>query len=269
MPSQYIIQPLKKALDVLKCIGQTPEPLSLKDIGLRLNIPKTTALRYLRTFEMAQMVVHDSQRNLYRIDTRIFSLINLSSCLQQLRETCSPHLDALQKQCNETTNLGVLEGSDIVYLEIVGAKQLGRSWARVGGRHPVHTTALGKAILAFMPIEARNAALPHVLRRRTARSTTERASLLAELDKINAQGFSEDNSENENEANCIGAPVFDSSGAVVAAFSISARSTRVSESWRGKYIPHLISATRAASRDLGYYKPKNQNGRQRAIFLGS
>jgi IclR family KDG regulon transcriptional repressor len=250
--SKYIVQPLRKALDVLKCIGQHAEPMSLKEISVRLGLPKTTVLRYLRTFEASHFVAHDRERDVYRIDTRIISLINLGTALQQLREACLPHLRSLQERCTETVNLGVLEGSDIVYLEIVASTQLVRTQARVGGRHPVHTTALGKAILAFLPPEARAAALPRVLRRRTEKSTVERVDLVAELDRISAQGFSEDNNENENGAICLGAPVFDSTGTVVGAFSISAPSFRTSADRKAVWIPQLLACTRAASRDLGY-----------------
>lgn len=261
--SKYIVHPLRKALEVLKCIGQHAEPMSLKEISIRVGLPKTTVLRYLRTFEAAHFVTHDAERDLYRIDTRIISLINLGTALQQLREACLPHLRSLQQRCNETVNLGVLEGSDIVYLEIVASTQFVRTQARVGGRHPVHTTALGKAILAFLPPEARVAALPRVLRRRTEKSTVERADLLAELDRICTQGFSEDNSENENGAMCIGAPVFDFTGSVVSAFSISAPSFRTSVEWKALWVPQLIAATRAASRDLGF-PPSTRKARAHA-----
>lgn len=249
---KYIVHPLRKALDVLKCIGQHAESMSLKEISVRVGLPKTTVLRYLRTFESAHFVAHDTERDLYRIDTRIISLINVGTALQQLREACLPHLRSLQDRCNETVNLGVLEGSDIVYLEIIASTQLVRTQARVGGRHPVHTTALGKAILAFLPPEARAAALPRVLRRRTEKSTVERGDLVADLNRICAQGFSEDNNENENGAMCIGAPVFDSTGTVVAAFSISAPSFRISAERKALWIPHLLASTRAASNDLGF-----------------
>jgi|GEM_PF-2388954 len=85
--SRYIVKPLLKAIEVLKCVGQLPEPLSLKDIALRVGMPRTSVFRDLRTFEAAGMIVHDKTRDLYRIDTRIIGMIMNDSEISQ--QACS------------------------------------------------------------------------------------------------------------------------------------------------------------------------------------
>ncbi|MEJ1960884.1 MAG: IclR family transcriptional regulator [Gammaproteobacteria bacterium] len=250
--SRYIVQPLLKAIEVLKCVGQQPEPLSLKDIALLVGLPKTSVFRYLRTFEAAGMIVHDKTRDLYRIDTRIIGMINLGSEMERLRMICLPHMQSLCQLSGETVNLGVMEGSDIVYLEIIESPQAGKMQARVGRRHPIHTTSIGKAMLAKMPTEARTAALPRVLRQRTRRSILERQNLFVELEKIGRLGFAEDNSENEDGAICLGAPVFDASGSVIAGLSISALAASVSRDWKQEMTAHVISEAALISTQLGF-----------------
>lgn len=250
--SGYIVKPLLKAIEVLKCVGQLPEPLSLKEIALRVGLPKTSVFRYLRTFEAAGMIVHDRARDLYRIDTRIIGMINLGSEMERLRKVCLPHMQTLCRLCGETVNLGVLECSEIVYLEIIQAPQAAKLQARVGGRHPIHTTSIGKVMLANMPAEARTAALPRVLRQRTRRSILERQNLFVELDKIHRLGYAEDDSENEDGALCLGAPIFDASGSVIAGMSISAPTARISKDWKREMTSHVIAEAQSISNELGF-----------------
>ncbi|MBC7812936.1 MAG: IclR family transcriptional regulator, partial [Burkholderiales bacterium] len=172
--------------------------------------------------------------------------------VERLRAICLPHMHTLQQDSGETVNLAVMEGSDIVYLEIVDSGNLTQNHARVGGRHPAHTTALGKAMLAYLPDEARQAALPRVLRSRTRQSILERQLLLEELEQTMARGFAEDECENVDGAICLGAPVANASGAVVAAISISAVSARARDTWKTTILPKLIERTQAVSVELGF-----------------
>src|SRR5689334_20012896 len=118
-PPGYIVKPLQKAIEVLKCVGQNPEPMALKEIAARVRLPKTTVLRYLRTFEAAGMIVHELPRDVYRIDIRLLGMIDLGSEVERLRRICLPHMSKLQRVSGETVSLGVIEGADIVYLEII------------------------------------------------------------------------------------------------------------------------------------------------------
>lgn len=247
----YVVKPVFKALEVLKCVGQHCEPMSLKDISLRVAMPKTSVMRYLRTFEMAGMIVHDAIRNLYRIDTRLMGMVSLASEVERLRAICLPHMHALRQLSGETINLATMEGTDIVYLEIVESGNQAEDNARIGGHHPAHTTALGKAMLAYLPEEALNAALPRVLRGRTQWSIRERKVLLDALQETLAQGFAEDVGENIDGAICLGAPVANASGAVVAAVSVSAASARTDQ-WKAAVVPKLISRTKLISAELGF-----------------
>ncbi|MEJ0085298.1 MAG: IclR family transcriptional regulator [Pseudomonadota bacterium] len=249
---RYIVQPLLKAIDVLKCVGQHPEPLSLKEIALLVGLPKTTVFRYLRTFQSAGMIVYEKERDLYRIDTRIVGMINLGNEMERLRKVCLPHMQTLCNLSGETVNLGVLEGSDIVYLEIIQSPAATKFQARVGSRHPVHTTSIGKVMLANMSAESRTAALPRVLRQRTRRSILERKNLFTELDTISSLGFAEDDGENEDGALCVGAPVFNASGSVIAGLSVSAVAANIREDWKQQMTPRIVTEARSISAELGF-----------------
>jgi len=252
----YIVKPLQKAIEVLKCVGQLPEPMALKEIAARVGLPKTSVFRYLRTFEAAGMIMHELERDVYRIDTRIIGMINLGNAVERLRRICLPHMRKLQQFSGETVNLAVIEGTDIVYLDIIEPSDATRFHARVGGRDPVHTTSLGKAILAHLPPEAQMAAVPRILRRRTQRSVLDHKSLMRELDRVRACGIAEDNGENEEGAAamgiCLGSAVFSASGAPIAAISVAAPAFRLTEPRKLAIATQLIATAKRISAELGY-----------------
>ncbi|WP_326523537.1 IclR family transcriptional regulator [Sphingomonas sp.] len=258
--SDYIVKPVQKALDVLKCIGSHQEPMSLKDITICTAMPKTSVLRYLRTFQEAGMVAHDMERGVYRLDTRLIGMFDHAASLARLREISLPHMRHLNHVTGETVNLAVMEDGDIVYLEIIEGAHIPPHHARVAGRHPAHTTALGKAMLAHMPAAMCEAELPRVLRRRTERSINERTKLLHDLDEAMRCGFALDRSENVEDAICIGAPLRGNAGDVVGAISISAAVRRRSEGWSEDLTGQLLESAAAISRELSATPPPRRHG---------
>jgi DNA-binding IclR family transcriptional regulator len=250
--ASYIIRPVQKAIEVLKCVGQLPEPMALKEIAGRVGLPKTTVFRYLRTFESAGMIVHDQARDVYRIDTRIVGMINLGLEIEHLRQASLPYMRNLQELSAETVNLAVVEATDIVYIDIIEPSHSIKFHARVGGRDPVHTTSLGKAILAHLPKEAQGAALPRALRRRTRRSVQDFNLLMLDLEQVRSRGYAEDNEENEEGATALGSPLFNTSGAAVGAISVAAPSYRLGEERKADIVRQLIAAANCISAALGF-----------------
>jgi IclR family acetate operon transcriptional repressor len=246
----YVVAPVLRAMTVLRCVGEAPGPISLKAIAAASGVPKSTTFRYLQTLCAAGMVSHDKMRTIYRIDPRIIGMLNLGGTVQSLRETCLPAMRELQAAFDETVNLGVLEGSQVVYVEIIESTRSLRFHAAVGGRDPAYTTALGKALLAFLPPEARAVALPRTLRRRTDRTIIDRAALLAELEAIRARRYAVDAGENEEGAVCFGAPIFGLSGAAVAGISLSMPAVRLNDRLRARIVARLLEAADRLSRGL-------------------
>lgn len=244
---KYIIKSLLKALRVLQFIGKSPEPARLKDVVLGVSLHKTTALRYLRTLEMAGVIARDPDFELYRIDVRLAGSLNLSIEVERLRLACHPFLENLQRNTGGTVNLGFLQGMDIIYVDIVRSDTGIGERSRVGRKDPVHTTALGKAILAYLPLEARTAAMPVVLRKRTERSVIQRAAFIGHLDAVQDRGYAEEEGENEERAYCIGAPIFSSGNDVVAAVSVSMPLAAATPLWRENARKMLLETVKLLS----------------------
>lgn len=252
MSNNYIVKPVYKALQVLQCLGQEGRELGLTEICHRVQLPKTTVFRYLYTLERCGFVAHNPETDLYRLGLRVFELGQLAGDQLQLRELARPFMQKLRDRFNETVNLGILDNEEIVYVDMIESHHSLRMRATLGSRDPVYSTALGKAMLAFMPEAQRKEHVPSQLAARTPNTVTSLATLEAELERTRQRGFSFDDEENENGARCIGAPIFDHTGRVAAAVSVSGPSSRFSEDLQPAIADGVIETAAAISQKLGF-----------------
>ncbi len=252
MPNDYIVKPVYKALQVLLCLGEERREMALSEICHRVGLPKTTTFRYLQTLSACGFVTHDPNTDLYRIGLRIWALGQMAREPLQLRELALPAMRELRNRFNETVNLGVLDGREIVYLDMVESRRSLRMQAQLGGRDPVYTTALGKAMLAFLPEERWVEHLPVRLTPRTAASYGSIGGLRDELRRTRERGYGLDDGENEEGARCIGAPIFNQDGEVIAAVSLSAPEARMSERTFTEAAAAVIQTAAVISQRLGH-----------------
>jgi IclR family acetate operon transcriptional repressor len=225
--SNYLVKPVDKALQVLSLLAEAGRDLSLKEVCIRTGLPKTTAFRYLYTLATHGYVSHDGNADLYRLGPRSWQLGQSPGQYGRLLEVALPVMQGLRDRFDETVNLGVLNHTDIVYLGMVESRRALRMQAQIGSQDPAYATSLGKAILAFLPAEQWLAHLPVRLTSRTDRTLLTRPALRQELELTRQRGYALDQGENEEGACCIGAPIFDRQGRVIAAVSLSAPSSRL------------------------------------------
>lgn len=252
MPDAYVVKPVYKALQVLECLGEAQQELSLSQIARRVQLPKTSVFRYLHTLQEFGFVSHDAQTDRYRIGLRLWELGQLTDERVRIREIALPFMRELGNRYKETVNLGVLDHDDIVYLEMVGSPHSLRTQAEVGSRNPVYSTALGKAILAFIPVEQWRNHLPPSLTPRTTQTLTSIDALEVNLQEVRRRGFALDHGENEDGASCVGAPIFHRNREVIAAISISAPSSRLNGALEDEVAAAVSQTALDISIRLGY-----------------
>lgn len=252
MPDSYMVKPVYKALQVLECLGEAQRELSLSEIARRVYLPKTTVFRYLHTLGEFGFVARDPQTDLYRIGLRLWELGQLTDERVRIREIALPFMQELGNRYKETVNLGVLDNGDIVYLEMVESPHSLRTQAKVGSRNPVYSTALGKAILAFVPVDRWFRHLPPTLASRTSQTIVSLNALKKDLEDVRRRGFALDHGENEEGASCVGAPIFDRNREVIAAISISAPSSRLNGALEQAVTGAVSSTAMEISIRLGY-----------------
>jgi IclR family transcriptional regulator, KDG regulon repressor len=247
---RYLVAPILKAMKVLELVCRASEPMSLNDIAKITGQPKTTVFRYLRTLESRRMVEHDAATDRYQAGIGLWWLSHATNPYETLRRICQPAMMQLRAKFNETVNLGVLSGNQVVYLAIVESRWTLRMRAETGALDPVHCTALGKALVAFRPRNQREAILPKVLVPVTKRTIVDRAVLLEQYEVIRTTGYAVDLGENEEGSCCLAAPICDDQGSAIAALSISGPVARVDGDMRQSICASLITACAEISRSL-------------------
>lgn len=248
--NRYIVGPVMKALRVLDAIAEKGHPTSLTAIAVQLGLPKTSAFRYLRTLSAAGFVNYDAATDLYSVGTRFRALATADKSLQRLREITLPHLRKLNEEFNETINLAVLSEHHVVYIDIMESTRTLRLQARVGSRDPLHSTALGKAILAHLPEEDRATRLSYYLSQKTLRTMTQKRHIEKQLEDVLREGVALEIGENEEGSMCIGSPILDEHGQPLAAISLSAPERRITDDIRARIITRFKETAKAISAEL-------------------
>ncbi len=256
MSNDYIVKPVYKALQVLLCLGEERRELSMNELCYRVRLPKTTVFRYLHTLCAAGFVSHDPKTDLYRIGLRAWALGQSGHEPQRMREVALPLMHELRDRYNETVNLGILDSTEVVYVEITESRRSLRMQALLGGRDPAYCTALGKAILAFLPADQWPAHMPSTPSPRTPKTQLSLPGLQQELALTRERGFAVDDEENEVGACCIGAPIFAASGRVAAAVSLSAPASRLNGRQIQKVAEAVVQTAVLISGRLGYSTPR-------------
>lgn len=218
----YTVLPIFKALKLLEAIAWKKHDVTLTEIARELALPKTTAFRYLQTLAAAGFVRHDVRNDRYGVGPRVRMFAQTEISLAHLRKRATPYLEGLAQRFKATTNLAVSSGVDIVYVEVERGNRLLPMRARVGEHQPLHSTALGKAILAFLPPGEQAAVLDAPLAEMTVRTIQSTAALRRQLSEVFRKGYSLDREETENGISCIGVPILDRDDYPVAALSLSA-----------------------------------------------
>lgn len=227
--NSYIVAPVFKALKVLDFIAGQTQGASLTAVAASLRLPKTTAYRYLMTLSAAGYLDHDAAEDLYQVGACFRQLARADTSVQRLRTVALPMMTRLGDQFGETVNLSIRQGDKIIYIEMVESRWSLRTQVRIGDSDPVHSTALGKAILAFLPPAECAALLGGELPAITPRTMTDPEALAQELKSISTRGYATEIGENEQGAMCIGVPILDQTGRPIAALSASGPETRITE----------------------------------------
>jgi DNA-binding IclR family transcriptional regulator len=240
---------LDKTLDILEAIRKEGAGMGLAELSRSVSMPKATVYRILTTLETRGYLDRRENRS-YQISGKLFSLQNEVSGAEKLLQVAPPLMQTLAQQCRETVNLGTLDGGEVVVISTVESPQSIRMASKVGNRRCVHTSALGKAILAQMQDQQiRRLVQIKGLIRLTPNSLTTQAALMAELQRIRKDGYAIDNQENEMEGRCIAIRIAGLQG-VEAALSISGPVFRMDLRRLRSFLPALRQTCAAMEKAL-------------------
>jgi DNA-binding IclR family transcriptional regulator len=243
------IQVLDRAAGLMDAIAASEHPVSLKVLCADTGLHPSTAFRILAALAEVGFVERDAAGH-YLLGRKLLHLAGRVRRGVDIREEARAVMQALRDQIDETVNLAVREGDEVIYIERVTPQRMMRVEQLIGSRAPLHVTAVGKLMLGglgdeFVAAYATRTGLPSY----TRHTITKESALLKVVRRAVQDGYALDNEEAEEGVGCIGTLVYDSSGAVVAGLSISAPIERRRDAW----IALVKRAGRQVSQRLGFH----------------
>jgi DNA-binding IclR family transcriptional regulator len=244
---------VNNAARLLKLFLSREPALGVSEIARRMGLAKSTAHRLLTTLSAEGLIEQDPATGGYRLGIVMFELGEAVRVHLDLHTACAPVMASLREQTRESTQVGVLSGHEVVYVDRLESAYSLRLFTETGRRVPVHCTSSGKVLLAHLaPSELDRMLDAAPLTALTPHTVTDREALTAELDRIRGRGWSEAVQEREIGVASVAAPIRDAKGKVVAAISIGAPVARLGAAQRRRLGPVIAEAGEAASRRLGW-----------------
>jgi DNA-binding IclR family transcriptional regulator len=242
-----------RSLDVLELLADCRDGLTLSEVCEALGWPKSSTLALLRTLRRRDYLADGRRPRSYRLGSQVGWLGTAYLTGIDLVRDGQEVVNIVSRRCDETVHLATLDGSDVLYV----AKEEGTGQVRmvsaVGRRIPAHGTGVGKMLLSGLSTDelARRYPPDAPLAAMTPTTITDRAALLAELAETRARGYAVDNGESTVGLRCLAAPVFDASGRMVAAMSVSVPSPRFSPDRSAWLLEVIRDGAATLSRRLG------------------
>lgn len=196
-----------RTIDILELLASRPQRMTLSELQRALGVPKSSLHSLLQTLVTRGWIETDERNLTHGVGLRALRVGAAYLERDPVIEAAGPLLTQLRNELNETVHLARLDGSDIVYLSSRESAHHLRSSSRIGRRLPVHTTALGKALLAVRNEAEVDALLPDRLEALTPDTVTDRAVLNAELAVARAVGYSYEQGQNTPGLGCFGVAV--------------------------------------------------------------
>ncbi|MFI5529482.1 IclR family transcriptional regulator [Kitasatospora sp. NPDC051853] len=245
---------LRRALAVLEYVrdhagGSTG--LSLTAVAEALGLSKSTVLRLAEPLLDSQLLSRERESGHFRLGPGALMLGQSYLSGLDLRTVAAEQAHRLMHEVGGTVHLCVPDPPHVVYIDKVENETAVRMASRIGSRAPMYRTAVGKAMLAWLPEDAFASVVAAGMPPSTNRTLTEPATLRAELARIRARGYAVDDRENEPEVRCVAAPVFDHTDTVAGALSVSGLTSRVTAARVRVLGPAVAATAQRVSRALG------------------
>ena len=239
---------LRRFVRIISAFDSTHTSMSVASVVRRSRLPVTTVYRLVDELLAERLLERDGNGNV-RIGIRLWELASRSSPMLGLRESALPFMEDVQSVIQHHTTLGILDGSDVLYVERLNSASSAVDITTTAGRLPIHATSSGLVLLAHSTPAYQELVLSRSLTAYTDATVTDPRRLRLLLADVRREGFSAVPGIIVRESTGIAVPIFGPGNLVVAALSVIVpRSEENSPAW----IPVLRSAARGISRALGW-----------------
>ncbi len=241
---------IMKALDIIEYLAeQNNEPQRMCDIARALDLNISTISRFLSSLVSRGYVRQDADTSRYMLTLRFCGIAGRISSNLQVYNLALPVMKEISREVRETVCLAVEQNAMVEYIGVVhAADQMMQTLQRIGNRAPMYCTGIGKLLLCGHTEEE----IRQILRQRgmeafTPNTITDEEALLAELDRVRAQGYAYDNEECEIGARCIAVPVYNQYGQVIAGVSVTGPSIRLTDEKIRSFLPYFTAQVQRIS----------------------
>jgi DNA-binding IclR family transcriptional regulator len=241
-----------KALAVVELLMREGAPLSAREIGAPLGINRTTVHRLLNALGHRGWIEKPPGTSRYRLSLRFLALAHVATQYRSFLDEVKPTLEQLSRLSRETVHLGVLDGFEVVHVDKVESLEMVGVSSKIGGRGILHTTGLGKALLAASSDAFLETYLAHLRRQPAGRPVPDPDALRREILKTRARGYSVDDEEDSIGVRCLGVAMVGAGGEPICALSLTGPSPRFTMQRVEELAPAVVAAGQALSRRFGW-----------------
>jgi len=214
-------QSLERGLRILEVLAEKQGPVALHEIARHSSLPRSTAYHLLQALVNFRYVLQDQKTRNYFLSPKIFRLTQWRWTKEQLAEIAAPYLDDLSGQTGEGTSLAVLRDGMVTIVAKREPDGPVRVVQEVGAQRPIHCSAVGKCLAAWLSEQELNNLFKQIdFDRKTPKTITSPHIFRQELKRIRARGFAFDDEEHIPGIRCLATPVWDYSGEVCAALCV-------------------------------------------------
>lgn len=244
-------QTVQKALNLLEALVRSGQPRRLTELSRELGLTKPNVYRLLSTLSVLGYVKKDPITSLYSPTLKLWEMGSMLVRDVDLVAVAGPRMRRLAADAHESAQLAVFDSGYVVYVDKVDSPQPLKAVTSIGSRVPASVTSTGKAILAWLPVDALNQAVEHV-KRYTPLTLVRRKDIERELEETRERGYAINRGEFRLGVCGISAPLRDRSGGVVASIGVWGAEKNILGARRDELAHMTVAAARDISRELGF-----------------
>lgn len=252
MPVENTVQSIERAIKIMEELATEKDGIGVTELAHRVQLHKSTVHRILNTLMQYGYAEQNPKTEKYRLGTKLLYLGGAILDRMDIRREAHDLLNNLAEEVNETIHLVVPDGDKAIYVDKIDSKRTIRMYSQIGRKAPLHASAVGKAILAFLPPGDVERVINKGLERYTKNTIIDPERLKKHLEEIRQKGYAVDDEENEEGIRCVGAPVFDHTGKVIGAISISGPIVTVTSEKIPELAEKVIECAKAISYKMGW-----------------
>lgn len=246
------VQSLTRGLSLLEALATAESGLSLTDLARKVELAPSTAHRLLATLEKMGYVYQGGDLARWYVGLQAFTVGSSFLANRDFVAQSHPYLRRLMEQSGETANLGILDGTEAVFIDQVQCRETMRTIVKLGSRVPLHASGVGKAIFAALPDEQIDAIVKvKGLPRITANTITSPEIMWASIRVIRQRGYSFDDEEHLPGTRCVASPIYDEHAEALGALSLAGPLSRLPDDRIKQLGPLVAHLAEELTRRLG------------------